>query len=48
VDERYTSITASVALRESGIRGKKQKPLLDQVAAQQILQSYFDGHYATA
>ena len=48
VDERYTSITAGVALRESGIRGKKQKPLLDQVAAQQILQSYFDGHYATA
>ena len=48
VDERYTSITAGGALRESGIRGKKQKPLLDQVAAQQILQSYFDGHYATA
>jgi RNase H-fold protein (predicted Holliday junction resolvase) len=25
-----------------GIRGIKQKPLLDQVAAQQILQAYFD------
>ena len=48
VDERYTSITASTALREAGIKGKKQKPLLDQVAAQQILQSYFDGHYALA
>ena len=48
VDERYTSLTASTALREAGISGKKQKPLLDQVAAQQILQSYFDGHYALA
>ena len=48
VDERYTSITASTALREAGVKGKKQKPLLDQVAAQQILQSYFDGHYAPA
>lgn len=48
VDERYTSITASTALREAGVKGKKQKPLLDQVAAQQILQSYFDGPYAPA
>ena len=46
VDERYTSITASVALREAGIKGKKQKLVLDQVAAQQILQSYFDRQYA--
>ena len=48
VDERYTSITASTALREAGVKGKKREPLLDQVAAQQILQSYFDGHYAPA
>jgi len=48
VDERYTSLTASTALREAGVSGKKQKLLLDQVAAQQILQSYFDGHYALA
>src|SRR5690348_1234528 len=33
VDERHTSIDASAALREAGIRGKKQKPILDQVAA---------------
>ncbi|MEE8254034.1 MAG: Holliday junction resolvase RuvX [Nitrosomonadaceae bacterium] len=46
VDERYTSITASVTLREAGIKGKKQKLVLDQVAAQQILQSYFDRQYA--
>ncbi len=46
VDERYTSITASVTLREAGIKEKKQKLVLDQVAAQQILQSYFDRQYA--
>lgn len=42
VDERYTSAAASVQLDEAGIHGMKQKPLLDQVAAQQILQAYFD------
>ncbi|MCX7182393.1 MAG: Holliday junction resolvase RuvX [Nitrosospira sp.] len=47
VDERYTSITASMALREAGIKTRKQKTMLDQIAAQQILQSYFDGCHAT-
>lgn len=42
VDERYTSAAASSVLNEAGIRGRKQKALLDQVAAQQILQAYFD------
>ncbi len=42
VDERYTSAAASSQLAAVGIRGIKQKPLLDQVAAQQILQAYFD------
>lgn len=42
VDERYTSLVASVLLRELGIKGKKQKSILDQMAAQQILQSFFD------
>ena len=42
VDERYTSVAASSQLNEAGIHGIKQKPLLDQVAAQQILQAYFD------
>ncbi len=42
VDERYTSTAASSQLAEMGIRGIKQKPLLDQVAAQQILQAYFN------
>lgn len=42
VDERYTSTAASSALNEIGIHGRKQKTLLDQYAAQQILQAYFD------
>ncbi|MBL80006.1 MAG: Holliday junction resolvase RuvX [Nitrosomonadaceae bacterium] len=42
VDERYTSITASMGLSEAGINCKKQRFIIDQVAAQQILQSYFD------
>ncbi len=47
VDERYTSIEARAALREAGVNKKKQKPLLDQVAAQLILQTFFDGRNAT-
>jgi putative Holliday junction resolvase len=42
VDERYTSAAASAELSDAGIRGMKQKPLLDQIAAQHILQAYFD------
>jgi len=42
VDERYTSLAASAQLNEEGIHGRKQKALLDQYAAQQILQAYFD------
>lgn len=43
IDERLSSAEASQTLRQSGITGRKQKPMLDQVAAQHILQSYFDG-----
>ena len=42
VDERYTSASASAQLTEMGVRGIRQKPLIDQVAAQHILQAYFD------
>ena len=42
VDERYTSVAASQSLHDAGISSRKQKPMLDQVAAQHILQSYFD------
>jgi putative Holliday junction resolvase len=43
IDERYSSVEASDLLSQSGIKGRAQKEMLDQVAAQTILQSYFDG-----
>jgi putative holliday junction resolvase len=42
VDERYTSASASIHLTEMGVRGIRQKPMIDQVAAQYILLAYFD------
>jgi putative holliday junction resolvase len=42
VDERLSSEEASQSLSQTGIHGRKQKPILDAVAAQTILQSYFD------
>lgn len=42
VDERYTSAAASMELNAAGVHGIRQKIMLDQVAAQQILQAYFD------
>jgi putative Holliday junction resolvase len=46
VDERLSSDHASLSLNEVGIRGRDQKEMLDQVAAQHILQSHFDTGYA--
>jgi len=42
IDERYSSAEASNLLNQTGIKGRAQKVMLDQVAAQTILQSYFD------
>jgi putative Holliday junction resolvase len=42
VDERLSSHSASLALSESGVRGRRQKDMLDQVAAQHILQDFLD------
>ena len=42
IDERYSSATAAMTLNENGIYGRKQKAMLDQVAAQEILQHFFD------
>ena len=42
VDERLSSAEASQNLRAAGVSGIKQKAMLDAVAAQSILQSYFD------
>jgi putative Holliday junction resolvase len=43
VDERLSSAEAAQQLRDAGITGSKQKVMIDAVAAQSILQSYFDG-----
>jgi putative Holliday junction resolvase len=47
VDETLSSHAAGAALRAAGVRGARQKAKLDQVAAQQILQTFFEaGHVA--
>lgn len=46
VDEQFTSASASAALRDAGVSGRKQKSVLDQVAAQEILQAYFSENAA--
>ncbi len=42
VDERHTSAAAEAELHERGIHGRKNKALTDAVAAQLILQGFFD------
>lgn len=42
VDERLSSLYAEELLRQAGVRGRKQKSILDAVAAQAILQSFFE------
>jgi putative Holliday junction resolvase len=42
VDERLSSVIAESLLEEAGVRGRKQKPALDQVAAQAILATWFE------
>lgn len=45
IDERLTSAEAAQHLHAAGIKSAKQKSLLDAVAAQSILQSYFESHF---
>ena len=42
VDERYTSVGAEDALAAAGVRARARKAARDEVAAQLILQSWFD------
>ena len=42
VDERLSSAEAAQSLSAAGVSGIKQKVMIDAVAAQSILQSYFD------
>lgn len=42
IDERLSSAEASQQLSDAGIKGREQQAIIDAVAAQVILQSYFD------
>lgn len=41
-DERLTTVSATRALRDSGVRGKSQRAVIDQAAAVAILQAWLD------
>jgi putative Holliday junction resolvase len=43
VDERLSTVTAHQRLHEAGRKGRKHRPVVDQVAAVVILQSALDG-----
>jgi putative Holliday junction resolvase len=47
-DERLTTVTASRMLSQRGVRGKKQRAVVDQAAAVEILQAWLDGRAAAA
>ena len=47
-DERLTTVSASRALRESGVRAKDQRSVIDQAAAVAILQGWLDERRAAA
>ncbi len=42
IDERLTTVQGERALRESGVSHQKRKQVIDQVAAQLILQQFLD------
>ncbi|HEY6425438.1 MAG TPA: Holliday junction resolvase RuvX [Pseudonocardiaceae bacterium] len=42
VDERLTTVTAARVLAERGVRGRKQRAVVDQAAAVEILQSWLE------
>lgn len=43
VDERLSSLYAESLLAEAQVFGRKQKAVIDQVAAQAVLQGFFEG-----
>ena len=47
VDERFTTRTASEALVAAGVRGRARRAAQDEVAAQTILQAFFDDPHST-
>jgi putative Holliday junction resolvase len=42
-DERFTTVTATRALADAGVRGSDRRSKVDKVAAAVILQSWLDG-----
>ena len=46
-DERFTTVTATRALAESGVRGPARRRVVDKVAAAVILQSWLDARRST-
>jgi putative Holliday junction resolvase len=42
-DERLSTVVASRVLRTSGVPGRRQRAVVDQAAAVEILQSWLDG-----
>jgi putative Holliday junction resolvase len=47
VDERLTTVSAERRLRDSGVRGRKRRSVVDQAAAVIILQHALDAERAT-
>ena len=45
-DERLTTVVATRQLRERGVKGRKQRAVVDQAAAVAILQGWLDAHRA--
>lgn len=44
LDERFTTRIAQGSLRANNVSSRKQKPMVDKVAATLLLQSYLDAH----
>jgi putative Holliday junction resolvase len=47
VDERLSTVSAHRTLREAGVRGRRHRPVVDQVAAVVILQTALDAERAS-
>jgi len=43
-DERMSTVVASRRLTERGVRGQRQRAVVDQAAAVEILQGWLDAH----
>lgn len=43
VDERLSTVVATQQLRQRGVKGRKQRAVIDQAAAVAILQGWLDG-----